>query len=1353
MKVTRRFFLAGVSALAIAAYSRGAEAWTHGSASTPFPTGWQNLPLGDGGYVTGGDVPLSGINGAICRADTAGPFAYDGSSWSSLFNVENLNTTKYANSSGCYEARVAPSNPNRIYFLATNLVDPNDILTQIFNHQILYITNDRGLTTTPTTLEFLLTNFIFNGNDPPNGSLYKLAQGKIIVDPHDPDVIYVGLPTGAVLTGAYSGAAGVMRSLDGGVTWSQVAGIPIPVSIPGFTGMSIDFSSTTTTLSGHTVSSIINIPCIGNGVYQSTDGGNSFTKVTADATPDTTVQCTTAAANEIIVVQVYCYGENVPLAGAAAVTNSGGDPSGSLTWHSRFGGTGGNDGSTSSTWGTLYEYWALAPLAGTYNISVHYADGCTAYQKTLGGTATGCWTTTSPGDELNVGTLASGSVGVGMEVIGTGFPAGQQSAAGIGSGIYIASNVSGSGSGSVWKLNAKVNGSTTHNLALTFNNRVANEVVAFAVSHANTTDPFDTGTILFTGFIDDGSTSPTPSGVAGNILTITAITRGSPTRGAPLYAPAGSGILDNVFVVTQLTGTLSSTGKYQLSKGGMVCAAGTVFTNGPSVPFVHSFSANVSNFTTRGANRLVLGCGLSSAKSADQNFTFLTAGSVEFFAEISSAPVAAGTYAVAGPCSFTGYIDDGTGGGSPSGIAGNVLTVSAIASGSLGVNRKVTGTGITTCHITSQSTGTTGSTGTYVVDGAAQNTTSAAGRSCVVDFQGGGTGGPISSTNNCLGMYLTDALVDDGSGLIALDAPSVAYGNSQPSGGLQPINIQVGVFDASGTYWCIDGRLKIPCGIWRNIRGSATWDRIDGNNASGTFAFGQIPAGVPGSGLAADPSTAGRLIFNPGNPMRGYIITNGNAAMGSITFTGSNAGNQAAMVPNVIFNVGKPWLSYTAFDQGVAAMSQSQFDPVDGKIIYFHGKGVFRINTDINLTNSVNFKFNGLNICQGLEQSIVQDVCTPVGAPYPIVGEQDQQCVLTDLPRYPFAQVGPTDVDAHCWGMSFAPDNPQFVATWNLQSTNGLNRSGYSINFGAAGSWTIFPTFAATASSFGGCIACASTGNGVSNDGLSPTNATAAIFVIPSGSSTTPKYTLNNGTTWLTPTFNGPPTATFPKVLLDTGNGFALAEKLIDRDWVNLGTYYFYMPGLTADAFTGIWRSTDYGANFSQVKAINLSGGQGGAAASYTLLAAPSAGHIFLGGNIRAEGPLYYSTDGGPNLTAIPGVSNCKYFCLGAKKPGNGYTCAIAAAWGTITQQAAAIAAGYPAYVAKFGMFRGDCLGSDPSAGFGWTFLGDLSSLPRAKTLGSSTSEFTNIWGDWNVYGRWYAGRSGNGAIMFNPPP
>lgn len=75
----------------------------------------------------------------------------------------------------------------------------------------------------------------------------------------------------------------------------------------------------------------------------------------------------------------------------------------------------------------------------------------------------------------------------------------------------------------------------------------------------------------------------------------------------------------------------------------------------------------------------------------------------------------------------TGFVDNGVGSNTntPSGVAGNVLTVSAVTSGVLYIGAVVSGLGVTAATITAFGGGAgptgAGGTGTYTIDGSAQN--------------------------------------------------------------------------------------------------------------------------------------------------------------------------------------------------------------------------------------------------------------------------------------------------------------------------------------------------------------------------------------------------------------------------------------------------------------------------------------------------------------------------------------------------------------------------------------------------------------------------------------------------------
>ena len=192
---------------------------------------------------------------------------------------------------------------------------------------------------------------------------------------------------------------------------------------PGHCGMVIDANSKTTSLNGNTVSSRIIIPCSGIGVYQSLDGGATFSKITADATtPPTRFTYTTTHDDSIIVLQIYCYQQG----SVRNVTSTGPSP---VTWQHRAGPLTPN----SYNFGNLFEYWAHAP-SGTYEISVNYNDGNNAailghqvgnYSSVVDGPPAATFTaaisntgTTGVGAVVNVTRVLTGTLTLGQVIQG-----------------------------------------------------------------------------------------------------------------------------------------------------------------------------------------------------------------------------------------------------------------------------------------------------------------------------------------------------------------------------------------------------------------------------------------------------------------------------------------------------------------------------------------------------------------------------------------------------------------------------------------------------------------------------------------------------------------------------------------------------------------------------------------------------------------------------------------------------------------------------------------------------------------------------------------------------------------------
>jgi photosystem II stability/assembly factor-like uncharacterized protein len=102
------------------------------------------------------------------------------------------------------------------------------------------------------------------------------AIGSLTVDPEAAAVFYAGTGEANVCTASQSGA-GILKSTDGGSTWS-----PLPGSL--FNGLSVSRVRVDPTNSSHLLAAAVSIPPGGPnaGLYQSTDGGTTWTRLLAD---------------------------------------------------------------------------------------------------------------------------------------------------------------------------------------------------------------------------------------------------------------------------------------------------------------------------------------------------------------------------------------------------------------------------------------------------------------------------------------------------------------------------------------------------------------------------------------------------------------------------------------------------------------------------------------------------------------------------------------------------------------------------------------------------------------------------------------------------------------------------------------------------------------------------------------------------------------------------------------------------------------------------------------------------------------------------------------------------------------
>lgn len=294
-KLSRRVFLSSacVSALFV---STPSQAWFHG-VSVPIGKGWNVLPLGCGGLVTGMFIANDGS--MVCRTDVGNGYRFSGLTtdyanpskvWVPLLNYTSLagqgpsgGNPVAADKPGMWEHVLGPNNSNVHVAVFADMT--GGIAA---GKSWIWYSSNSGTSWSKSNASF--TNYTAGSNEG-----MKFAQQKIAVDPANPNVAYCGMPLNS------GNSAGAYTSLNkaGGSSlgiWTSVkisGATPIPATasctyMPSINtsisaGIAIDPTSGTTTLGGQTVTNRIIIPIAGSGIYESTDGGNSFTEVAASA--------------------------------------------------------------------------------------------------------------------------------------------------------------------------------------------------------------------------------------------------------------------------------------------------------------------------------------------------------------------------------------------------------------------------------------------------------------------------------------------------------------------------------------------------------------------------------------------------------------------------------------------------------------------------------------------------------------------------------------------------------------------------------------------------------------------------------------------------------------------------------------------------------------------------------------------------------------------------------------------------------------------------------------------------------------------------------------------------------------
>jgi len=205
---------------------------------------WQTLDIGAGGYLTGMDIAPDDT--MVVRTDTYGAYIWTGTQWQQLVTSTSLPAGDAApyDGQGVYEIRIAADSTTMYMEFGGNV----------------YRSDNKGVSWTQTSFAHVVEN--------PDDA-YRMDGQKMAIDPNNPNVVYVGTPQN-----------GMFVTTDGGVDWQNVNSVPVSTKdnnniFPGITG--IAFDPTSGLIGGKTKT--VYAASFGNGVYQSTDAGNSWVKL------------------------------------------------------------------------------------------------------------------------------------------------------------------------------------------------------------------------------------------------------------------------------------------------------------------------------------------------------------------------------------------------------------------------------------------------------------------------------------------------------------------------------------------------------------------------------------------------------------------------------------------------------------------------------------------------------------------------------------------------------------------------------------------------------------------------------------------------------------------------------------------------------------------------------------------------------------------------------------------------------------------------------------------------------------------------------------------------------------------
>lgn len=229
-----------------------------------------DLKIGAGGYITGSSI--SSDNTYVIRTDTYGAYKWNPAAtvpqgnaggigaWQQIVTATSMPSNFTSSGQqlynyGVYEIAIAPSNSSDLYmiFYQGPGHDNNATVLQSTNGGVSW--SDSGLASSVTVSYG--NGAVLDANGP-----YRFYGPKMVVDPNSPTTVYAGLNT-----------SGIWKLSSG--SWSHLTNFPTPTSDPGITGVAVNPSNSNNVFAAS----------YGNGVYESSDGGNTWTHITTGTGP------------------------------------------------------------------------------------------------------------------------------------------------------------------------------------------------------------------------------------------------------------------------------------------------------------------------------------------------------------------------------------------------------------------------------------------------------------------------------------------------------------------------------------------------------------------------------------------------------------------------------------------------------------------------------------------------------------------------------------------------------------------------------------------------------------------------------------------------------------------------------------------------------------------------------------------------------------------------------------------------------------------------------------------------------------------------------------------------------------